>query len=192
MITKQQALNYEEQLHPAFAGYLHDGNITERDSLATIFHLISKGYIEPIWHDNNLTSEIEGLRTTPKKPEHEFDSLIISRLFGDRDKIPSSDVGDLVKKGEIQKLIKENLSVISAFQIINEELRFKLGKYGKATFSLNGNKIDTVAEAEAFKNALNKILLRVFLLLGALMVGGVFMIPHLKPLIQGLENNPNI
>lgn len=34
MITKKEALYYDEQLHPAFAGYLHDGTITEKKEMS--------------------------------------------------------------------------------------------------------------------------------------------------------------
>lgn len=52
MITQKEALYYDEQPHPAFAGYLHDGTISQRDALATIFNLLTRGSLDPVWKDN--------------------------------------------------------------------------------------------------------------------------------------------
>ena len=95
----------------------------------------------------------------------------------------TKEVSEFIKSGEIQKLIKENLSTISSFSVINEELKFTLGKHGKVNFSVNGNHVDTVEEATAFKKMLYKILLPVFLGIGILLIAGYVL--FFRHLFQG-------
>jgi len=45
IITLNEARLLREQLRPAFAGYVTDGNVSDRDVLGTIMNLIARGYI---------------------------------------------------------------------------------------------------------------------------------------------------
>ena len=192
MLSKKEALYYDEQLHPAFAGYLHDGTITQRDALATIFNLLTRGSIDPIWKDNSMLKGIEGVRLMRRQPKYKFEQVIIGKLFGSKRELTTKEVSEFIKSSEIQQLIKDNLSAISAFPVINEELKFTLGKHGKVNFSVNGNPVDTVEEATAFKKTLYRILLPIFLGVGILLLVGYFV--FLKYLSQGnySYSNPNI
>ena len=60
MITREAAADYREQLHPAFAGYLHDGEISERDCLAIIFQLFAIGVLTPVWEDGSMGRIVTG------------------------------------------------------------------------------------------------------------------------------------
>lgn len=170
MLSKQQALFYNEQLHPAFAGYLHDGEISERDALATIMSLLKYGYIDPIWKKGDMLLGIEGVRLLRKKPRFEFEQLIIDYFFKNKQEITVEEIGDYIKNGTIQDLIKQNLQAISAFPIINNELKFKLGEHGQINFSVNGNPVDSIEEATKFKKTLKYILLPIFAGIGILMI----------------------
>lgn len=117
MLPKDEFLIYEQQLHPAFAGYLHDGEITKRDALAVIFHFISKGIIEPKYQDGDMRKRIIAVRQTPKKPKFGFEQKILDLLFKSGEEVKSEEVGKLIKEGKIQQIIKDNLDVIKNFQI---------------------------------------------------------------------------
>lgn len=170
MLNKKDALYYCEQLHPAFAGYLHDGSITQRDALACIFNLFKSGIVLPSWEDQNMLNNIAGLRLTNKKTRLSFEQAIIDNLFQGKNEISSKEVGNYIKSDKIRNIIQNNLQVISTFPIINNELKFTLGKHGKVNFSLNGNPVNTIEEATAFKKLLNRFLLPLFSGLGILFV----------------------
>lgn len=192
MLTEKEALYYDEQLHPAFAGYLHDGTVTQRDALATIFNLLTRGSLDPIWKDNNMLKGIEGVRLMKRQPKFGFEQIIIEKLFGAKKELTTKEVSEFIKSGEIQLLIKNNLSAISAFPIINEELKFTLGKHSKVNFSVNGNPVDTIEEATAFKRILYKILLPIFLGIGVILVLGYFAFTKSLPQGNFSYSNPNV
>lgn len=156
MLTRKEALYYNEQLHPAFAGYLHDGAITQKDALATIFNLLIRGCIDPIWKNNNMLNGIKSVRLMNRKPKYAFEQLILEKLFETKKEITTKEIGEIIKSDEIQKIIKNNLNAISAFPIINEELKFKLGKRGELFASVNGEPIDTINEAHIYKKLVNR------------------------------------
>lgn len=192
MLTQEDARYYDQQLHPAFAGYLHDGTITQRDALATIFNLLTRGSIDPIWKDNSILKGIDGVRLMRRQPKYGFEQFVIDKLFGSKRELSTKEVSEFIKSGEIQKLIKDNLSAISAFPIINEELKFTLGKHGKVNFSVNGNPVDTIEEATAFKRMLYKILLPIFLGIGILLLAGYVLFLRYLPQGNYSYSNPNI
>ncbi len=171
MLSRKEALYYDEQLHPAFAGYLFDGTITERDAVAALFHLLTKGILEPSWKNGNILKAIVGIKRTSRKPILPFNQTLIDKMFGSKDEMSAKEIGGLIKKQTIQDVIKNHLSAIAAFPVINEELQFTFGKHGKVNFSVNGNAVDTVEEANAFRKTLYKILLPVLVGVGFLFVG---------------------
>lgn len=170
MLTRKEALYYDEQLHPAFAGYLHDGTITERDSLAAIFHLLTKGILDPIWEDGSMLKKIVGARKSKRTSILPFNQLLAEKLLGSKNEISAKEIGAATKSGDIEQIIRDNLQAITAFPIINEELKFTLGKHGKVNFSVNGNPVDTVEEATALRKLLYKLLLPIFLGVGILLI----------------------
>jgi hypothetical protein len=102
MITREQAEIYANTLHPAFAGYFHDGIVNESDALATIFYLIKKGFLEPEFTDNNITRGIEFVRKTSKKPTLPFEQTIIDAIFLESKHVSAAIVGGMIKNGAIQ------------------------------------------------------------------------------------------
>lgn len=181
MLTRKEALYYDEQLHPAFAGYLFDGTITERDALAAILHLLTKGVLEPTWEDGNMLKAIVGARKTQRTSILPFNQVLIDKMFGSSNEITSKEIGKLIKDGTIKKVIEDNLHAIAAFSIINEELKFTLGKNASVNFTVNGNPVDTVEEATALKKLLYRLMLPLFLGLGVLMIGLSFIFNKVAP-----------
>lgn len=193
MLTRKEALYYDEQLHPAFAGYLFDGTITERDALAAIFHLLTKGVLEPIWEDGNMLKAIVGARKTQRTSILPFNQVLIDKMFGSNNEITSKEIGNLIKDGTIKEVVEDNLHAIAAFPIINEELRFTLGKHASVNFTVNGNPVDTVEEATALKRLLYKLMFPLFLGLGVLMIGLSFIFNKVAPNGQDfIYNSSNV
>lgn len=193
MLTQKEALYYDEQLHPAFAGYLFDGTITERDGLAAIFHLLTKGIVEPVWEQESMLKQIVAVRKTSRTSILPFNKVLIDKMFGSKSELSAKEIGNLIKNGTIKSIIQDNLQAIAAFPIINEELKFTLGKHGTVNFSVNGNKVDTLEEATAFRKLLYRLLLPLFLGLGALMVGLAYLFYKVAPSGQDLNyNSPNV
>lgn len=181
MLTRKEALYYDEQLHPAFAGYLHDGTITERDTLAVIFHLLTKGILDPIWEDGSMLKKIVGARKTKRTSILPFNQFLVEKIFGSKDEVTTREIGNAIKNGEIEQAIKDNLHAITAFPIINEELKFTLGKHGRVNFSVNGNPVDTVEEGTAFRKLLYKLFLPIFLGVGVLLIIMYFIYTKFTP-----------
>ncbi len=73
MLSEKEALYYNEQLHPAFAGYLQDGSISNRDALAAIFHLLTKNLLTPVWEDGNMMKKIVEVRKSSRQATLDFD-----------------------------------------------------------------------------------------------------------------------
>lgn len=170
MLTKTEALYYEEQLHPAFAGYLHDGNISQRDALSAVFHLLSKGILIPIWEENNMLKKIVGINKSDRIPLLAFDRILVEELFKNGDTITSKELGRLIKEEIVQNQIRKNLSAIEAFPIIRENLQFSFNKHSKMRFVLNGELVDTFPEAQKLKMFINKLFLPLFMGLGSLFI----------------------
>lgn len=170
MLTRKEAIYYDEQLHPAFAGYLFDGTITEQDTLAAIFHLLTKGVLEPVWEDGSMLKTIVGVKKTSKATLLPFNQVLVDQIFGSSKELSAKEIGKLIKEGTLKELIQDNLHAIAAFPIINKELKFTLGKHATVSFSVNGNLVDTVEEATAFKKLLFKLILPLFLGVGLLLI----------------------
>lgn len=181
MLKRKEALYYDEQLHPAFAGYLHDGTITERDSLAAIFHLLTKGILDPIWEDGSMLKKITGVRKMARKSDLEFNQILVDKLFGSKEELSAEAIRDLIKEGGVQNIIKNNLKSISAFPIINEELKFTLGKHARVNFSLNDNPVDTIEEATHFGKLLKIIFIPAFTFALIISIAALIFYPTLFP-----------
>lgn len=171
MISQQQAYNYQEQLHPAFAGYLHDGTVNQRDVLATIFHLFTKDVLTPEFAENSMLKQISGIRRGSRKPQFVFEQLLVDGIMQNSDHVTSHQVGKLINQGYGEEVIKAHVSVIEKFPIINNKLRFS---DGKITFSLNGEAVDSIEKAKTFKIVLQWILLPVFLFVGGILLISAF------------------
>lgn len=105
VITTHQAREYAQLLHPAFAGYYHDGIISETDALAAVFYLIKGGFIEPEFKNHNITQGLSYLRRSQRQPPTRFEQNIIKIIFYDSDRVSTQTVGSLIKDHAIQSLI---------------------------------------------------------------------------------------
>lgn len=170
MLSKLDALTYKDQLHPAYAGYLHDGEISNRDVLATLFHLIKTGIITPIFQNNNMTKSIISLRRNKKEPYYDFEKQICDFLFQNKNEISLKEINHAVFE-TIQNILLKNINSISTFPLVNQKLRFLLGKSGEAAFSVNGKLVTDIKVANEFKRVLTKIIMPIFLLIGLLFLG---------------------
>jgi len=171
MLSALDAQTYKDQLHPAYAGYLHDGEITNRDVLATLFHLMKTGVVLPIFQVNNMTKTIISLKRTRKEPYYAFEKQLCQIIFNESLDIPIKDVKNLILSGKLENILGKNIESISAFPLVNKKLRFLLGKSGEANFSINGKRVADIKVAGEFKNALTKIIMPIFLLIGVLSFG---------------------
>ncbi len=176
MITRKEALHYDQQLHPAFAGYLFDGTITEADALAAVFHLLTKGLLEPIWKDGSMLKQIIAIRKTGKSSILPFNTTLAEEMFGTQDQLSAKEVGEFIKDGRLKEIIQTHLQAIASFPIINEDLKFTFGKHGTADFSVNGNPVNTIEEANFMRKLLYRLFLPLFLGLGILMIGLSFLL----------------
>lgn len=191
MLTRKEALYYDEQLHPAFAGYIFDGTVTERDVLSTLLHLLTRGVLSPIWKDGNMNKTIVGMRKIHRKPAYEFEEKIITSIFQDNQEASSERIKEVINSGEIQEIIKNNLRAIETFPIIQEQLNFRLGKHIPLHISINGETVDTVKEANQFNSLMKRFLLPLFIVISALLLFVYFLISKIPP--GNLNyNSPNI
>jgi len=178
MLSNLDALTYKDQLHPAYAGYLHDGEITEQDVLATIFYLIKTGVIVPVFESNDLTKRIIALRITRKKPYYKFEQDICQCLFNSSQEVTSEKVFKIIKSEKIKHILLKNITSITFFPLINKQLRF-FGKTGEIRFSVNDKPVTDIKTAKEFKNTLTWIILPIFTVVGFTMV--------IEPIIKGVN-----
>lgn len=157
MLSRKDALTYKDQLHPAFAGYIHDGEITSRDALACVFQLMKSSAIVPVFKDNNMTKEIISLRITKNEPRYDFEKKIISLLFQDNKEIMIKRAKESIQKGEIQRILKGNVSAILFFPIISKSLKFYDKENREIEISLNDEPVNTYERALFLQSQLPRI-----------------------------------
>lgn len=152
MITEQTALKYKEELHPSYAGYLHDGAISNRDQLAAIFALVDCGSIDFIYKYNDVNQPIENVRRTSKKPKYEFENKILDAIFEKETVMPVYKIEYLIKTQEIKRILKENIEAIKKLNLNENNLKFGNGKNIKSTFIINGVEINSLEKANQAKS----------------------------------------
>lgn len=171
MLSDLDALTYKDQLHPAYAGYLHDGEISNRDVLAALFYLMKTGAIFPIFQDNNMTKKIVSLKRMRKEPYYSFEKQICNILFNKSLEVSTHDIKNIILSGKLQDILHKNIDSIAAFPLLNKKLQFLLGKSGEAHFSVNGKPVTDIKVAGEFKSVLTKIIMPIFFLIGVLFFG---------------------
>ncbi len=169
--------DHSHQLHPAFAGYLHDGCISERDALAAIFHLLKTGSLDPIWQDNNMHRGLVGLRIMKRVPKYNFEKIILKKIFLSKKTVTTKEVGALIRQGQIQDIIKKNTFILARFPLIQNKLKFRLGKNGSYQIKVNDNLVDSLEEANEFSHLLHRWLLPIFTLVSVLLIGVSLFLP---------------
>lgn len=194
MITREEALHYQEQLHPAFAGYIHDGFISERDCLAVIFHFFQKGILEPVWEDGSMNKRLLAARMTGTHPHYPFEAFFLSALFGEKKELSAKEIGKYIKSNILQEILKQNVLAIRAFPIVNQELQFFVNN-SPIEFTLNDQKVNTPEMARKFRNTMLFILLPASIFMIIAFVGmtdfqkefdfGAYVVPSLMLIIIG-------
>lgn len=163
MLSYEDALKYSDQLHPAYAGYLHDGEITKRDILASIFYLMKTGVIIPIFENNIMTKKITNLRRTNKSTQYLFEEKLLTYMFANKNEIAVSDIRKM-KYQDVQTILHNNIQSISQFPLIHKKLEFTL-KGAPVWFSVNGQDVTDLHTAAEFKKTLH-ILVPIFAIIG--------------------------
>jgi hypothetical protein len=151
MISQTTAKAYKEELHPAFAGYLHDGVISNRDQLAAIFALADNGSIDFIYQENDLTKEITYLRKTNTKPKYDFEEEILNLIFKEKDEVYALQIKTLIENGSLKNILKNYITPIKNLSLNEHNLEFGNGKNVKSTFIVNGVQIDSIELASQAK-----------------------------------------
>jgi|LakMenEpi03Aug12_release.lakeMendotaPanAssembly.Ray.scaffolds.fasta_scaffold03899_19 hypothetical protein len=151
MISQTTAKAYKEELHPAFAGYLHDGVISNRDQLAAIFALADNGSIDFIYQENDLTKEITYLRKTNTKPKYEFEEKILNLIFKDKNEVSALQIKTLIENGSLKNILKNYIAPIKNLSLNEHNLEFGNDKNIKSTFIVNGVQIDSIELASQAK-----------------------------------------
>ncbi len=170
MITLSEAEEIREQFKPAFAGYLTDGDISDRDVLATLLDLSVRGYIkldmERKGGQYEVKKVIKGEEST--KGLLPFEKEFLDVLFLGGDELIVYDVQSLFYTGSLHNIIEENLASLAENEIIKSELEFKTPE-GKTTGLIWKEKpIKTVEELRRYKSVMGRgsVIVIVLLLFG--------------------------
>ena len=151
MITLEEATKYREQLRPAFAGYLTDGNISDRDVLAKLLDLVVRGSVlldmnlEEEGYTINKIMRIAGVES-PLLP---FERLFLKELFGKSNEITPDEFKEIVRSRKLHKTIENNLSALNDFKIVKTELKF-IANGKPVELAINGKKLESIEEEKKF------------------------------------------
>jgi glutaredoxin-related protein len=162
VITKEQAQDYIEQLHPAFAGYLHDGIVSERDAIAAVMNLVQKSLVKAAWEDGSMCRNIKSLSKTSRIPQLGFDRKLIEIIFAKQDKVDSGVIKKLIQNGVISNAILNNLSAIQTFPIIYNDVEFNHGDDVIIPFLHRNKIVDSFSEIRTFDRDIKLTLLLIF------------------------------
>lgn len=159
MTTLEKARKLSEQLRPAFAGYLTDGNISDRDVLATLLDLVVRNSV-------SLDMELEGERYKINKIMRAvgtaesllpFERLFLNELFCRSNEITLEEFRKIAKSGKLHKIIENNLGVLKDFEIIDAELEF-IENGHTISVSMNGKEVRTLEDMKKLNRFLKFIL----------------------------------
>lgn len=140
-IGLREARDLKEQLRPAFAGYVTDGNISERDILGTLMDLVARNKIGMEYEQQKTPIEIKRIyRTGASVGLLPFETAFIETLFADSNELSANDVKTKIYSGKLHKSISENTKSIEEFKISKSLLVSinkrgdvsKLRKYGRS------------------------------------------------------------
>jgi hypothetical protein len=151
MINELTALKFKQELHPSYAGYLHDGAISNRDQLAAIFALVDYGSIEFIYKHGNVNQPVENIRRTSVKPRYEFENKILGTIFEKETVMPVYKIEYLIKNQQIKNILIENIDAIKNLNLNENNLKFGDKKNFKSTFTVNGVEINSLEKANQAK-----------------------------------------
>lgn len=160
MITLEEATKYKEQLRPAFAGYLTDGNISDRDVLATLLDLVVRG---SVLLDMNLGEEGYTINKIVRIAGVEsslllFERLFLKELFRKSNEITPYEFGEIVRSRKLHKIIEDNLGALKDIEIIETELKFFIKNDRPIYFSVNDQPVNSIERAKKFGGGLKIVL----------------------------------
>jgi len=131
LITLDEARLLREQLRPAFAGYVTDGNVSNRDVLGTIMNLISRGYVginlDTQSHPNKINYMYLVTSSGLLLP---FEKAFLRTLFSKSRALTPEKVKKKIDSGVLHKVIEENALALSESKIARQ-LLIVLDKEGK-------------------------------------------------------------
>lgn len=118
MITLPEARELREQLSPAFAGYVTDGNISDRDVLATLMDLIVRGYIgidadtqkKPV-----KVRKIYFVKTSERLLP--FEKKFIGVLFKEKKELGVEEAKGIIDSKVLHEVIKQNTDALTKSKI---------------------------------------------------------------------------
>lgn len=123
MISPEEAKTFREQFKPAFAGYVTDGNISDRDVLATLMDLIARGYVGLDADTQKTPVKIKRIyKVGNVQSLLPFESFFIEKLFQDSSELTPEGVRQKFASKELHDIISANLNSLSQAKIVRSLL----------------------------------------------------------------------
>jgi hypothetical protein len=162
IISLEEAREICEQLRPAFAGYVTDGNVSDRDVLATLMDLIVRGYIGIDMDSQKKPVKVKRVYFL-SNPETllPFEREFISELFSESKELNPQQVKEKIKSKEPHRVISENLMELENSEIVKSLLLLTDKDDRKVSFtyyaSLKGYEVKTVGDLQTYVNQLEQL-----------------------------------
>jgi len=123
IITLEEARLLREQLRPAFAGYVTDGNISDRDVLATILDLVARGAITPDMDSQKKPVEIRGLyKNIEGKELLPVERAFIRAIFAENPYVDKATIVYKIRSHGLHELLKEYMWSLTEFKVVRPTL----------------------------------------------------------------------
>jgi len=119
MITLPEARELREQLSPAFAGYVTDGNISDRDVLATLMDLVARGYIGLDADTQKKTVKVRKIYfVKSSKRLLAFEKKFMEVLFKEKKELNVKEVKGIIDSKGLHNAINENTESLTKSKIV--------------------------------------------------------------------------
>ncbi len=184
MIDLPQARALREQLSPAFAGYVTDGNISDRDVLATLMDLVARGYIGLDAKTQKAPAEISRVYYI-SNPEslRPFEHKFIDLLFSEKKELSPEELRAKFSTGKFHELILHNIHSLAETKIVKSLLLLRDEKGNRLAPDVIidryfEKKIRTIADLEKYERSGGAI--AVIILISMLVYGGISLFFLLK------------
>jgi len=177
MIDLPQARALREQLSPAFAGYVTDGNVSDRDVLATLMDLIVRGHIGLDAKTQKTPVEISKIYYVNNPGSlRPFERTFIDLLFSEKRELSPDELRAKFSSGKFHELILHNIHSLAETKIAKSLLILhdKKGKRLTPDVIIDINfekKVRTVADLEKYKRS-RRVVFAIFLTF-MLIYGGI-------------------
>jgi len=155
MITLPEARELREQLSPAFAGYVTDGNISDRDVLATLMDLIVRGYIGLDAESQKKPAKVRKIYFVKTSDSLlPFEKKFMEVLFKEKKELKTGDVKGIIESKVLHKVIKNSSNELASSKVLKPILLFfNKNKERKRVYYSIGtyrHEIKTVEDLEAY------------------------------------------